>query len=65
MKRYPQHYLCGFVKRNDPVTRRFIQYLSMDTAQVRALVRDRKTGRIVHRPPEEKLWLASTRYEYY
>jgi hypothetical protein len=68
-------YICGLVKRNDPVrqvlavrtacetytdfvhSRRFIQYLSMETGRIRALVRDQKTGLIVHQPPTEELWL--------
>jgi hypothetical protein len=50
-------FLCGHMKRDDPVSRRFIQYLSMETFELRALVRDRKTGRILIQPPKEELWL--------
>ena len=41
-----RNFLCGNIKRDDPVSRRFIQYLSMETWEIRALVRDRKTGRV-------------------
>ncbi|KAF9737169.1 hypothetical protein PMIN06_012378 [Paraphaeosphaeria minitans] len=52
-----RNFICGNVKRDDPVSRRFIQYLSMETCELRALVRDRKTGKILVRPPEEEFWL--------
>ncbi|KAL5383648.1 hypothetical protein DPSP01_005754 [Paraphaeosphaeria sporulosa] len=52
-----RNFICGNVKRDDPVSRRFIQYLSMETWEIRALVRDRKTGKILVRPPEEEFWL--------
>jgi hypothetical protein len=41
-----RNFICGNIKRDDPVSRRFIQYLSMETWEIRALVRDRKTGRV-------------------
>ena len=52
-----RNFLCGNIKRDDPVSRRFIQYLSMETWELRALVRDRKTGRVLITPPEEELWI--------
>lgn len=52
-----RNFLCGNVKRDDAVSRRFIQYLSMETWEIRALVRDRKTGKILVRPPEEEFWI--------
>lgn len=52
-----RNFICGHIKRDDPVSRRFIQYLSMETWELRALVRDRKTGRILIQPPREELWL--------
>jgi hypothetical protein len=45
------------MKRDDPASRRFIQYLSMQTHTALALVRDVKTGRILVKPPERELWL--------
>jgi hypothetical protein len=52
-----RNFVCGHIKRDDPVSRRFIQYLSNETWEIRALVRDRKTGRILIQPPKEELWL--------
>jgi hypothetical protein len=52
-----RNFICGHIKRDDAVSRRFIQYLSNETWEIRALVRDRKTGRILIQPPKEELWL--------
>lgn len=52
-----RNFVCGHVKRDDPVSRRFIQYLAMETWELRALVRDAKTGRVLISPPEDELWL--------
>lgn len=52
-----RNFICGHIKRDDPVSRRFIQYLSMETFEFRALVRDPKTGRTLVEPPDEELWL--------
>ena len=43
--------------RNDAATRRFIQYLSMQSSSVVCLVRDAKTGRTFVSPPEDQLRL--------
>lgn len=48
--------MCGHMKRNDPVTRRFIQYLVMHAGELLVLARDGKTGRVVTAPTEEHLW---------
>lgn len=48
--------IVGHMKRNDPVTRRFIQYLLMRTGELLVMVRDGKTGRVITAPPEEHLW---------
>jgi hypothetical protein len=60
-----QHYvaecknmICGYMKRNDAVSRRFIQYLVMNPRGALILVRDGRTGKIITRPPEEHLWVA-------
>ena len=52
-----RNFIAGYVKRNDPASRRLIQYLSMQTYRVLLLVRDAKTGEIVISPPKEQLWL--------
>ena len=59
-----RNFICGNIKRDDPVSRRFIQYLSMETWEIRALVRDRKTGRVLIQPPEEELWLMREKSGY-
>lgn len=52
-----RNFICGHIKRDDAVSRRFIQYLSMETWELRALVRDRKSGKILISPPEDELWI--------
>ncbi|KAH0489941.1 hypothetical protein TgHK011_001430 [Trichoderma gracile] len=58
-----QHDICegrniivGHMKRGDPVTRRFLQYVTMRTGELLVLVRDGKTGRVITAPPDEHLW---------
>ncbi|KAF7546260.1 hypothetical protein G7Z17_g8560 [Cylindrodendrum hubeiense] len=48
--------LAVHMKRSDPVTRRFLQYLMIRTGELLVLVRDGKTGRVITAPPEEHLW---------
>lgn len=48
--------IVGHMKRNDPITRRFLQYLVMRSGYLLVLVRDGKTGRVITAPPEEHLW---------
>lgn len=50
-------FICGQMRRNDPVTRRFIQYLSMMSSKVLVLARDGKSGKILLEPHEEQRWL--------
>lgn len=52
-----RNFVCAHIKRNDPVSRRFIQYLAMQTNTLCVLVRDAKTAQILVKPPEEELWL--------
>ena len=52
-----RNFMCANIKRNDPATRRFLQYLAMQTSKVLVLVRDAKTGRILTSPPDDELWL--------
>lgn len=47
-----------------PVSRRFVQYLSMQSAQICVLVRDVSTGRILVEPPTEHLWLVRRPVQY-
>ena len=49
--------MCANIKRNDPVTRRFLQYLSMQSCEVCVLIRDAKTSEILRSPPDKELWL--------
>ena len=53
--------MCCHIKRNDPASRRFCQYLSMLSDRVLVLIRDVKTGQILTKPPEapeNQNWLA-------
>ena len=50
-------FVCAHIKRNDPTSRRLVQYLSMQTARLIILVRDAQTGSILVKPPEKELWL--------
>ena len=59
-----RNFVCAHMKRNDPVSRRFIQYTTMETSRLLILVRDGKTGRIIWTPPEDELWLARTKHGY-
>lgn len=53
---HARNIIAGHMKRNDPVTRRFLQYLMMRTGEVLLLVRDGKTGRVITAPPVDQLW---------
>lgn len=55
--REARNIICGHMKRNDPVSRRFIQYLALETSQVVIVARDVKTGRVLVQPPRDELWL--------
>ncbi|UKZ52655.1 hypothetical protein TrVGV298_006436 [Trichoderma virens] len=48
--------IVGHMKRRDPVTRRFLQYLTMRTGELLVLVRDGKNGRVITAPPDAHLW---------
>ncbi|KAI1773620.1 hypothetical protein F4818DRAFT_449017 [Hypoxylon cercidicola] len=48
--------IVGHMKRNDPATRRFLQYLTMRSSEVLVLVRDGKTGKILTAPEKDQLW---------
>lgn len=51
-----RNYICAHMKRDDPVTRRFIQSCVMNTGDYLTFVRDAKTGRVITAPPEEERW---------
>ncbi|KAI1620384.1 hypothetical protein EDD37DRAFT_177569 [Exophiala viscosa] len=59
-----RNWICAQMKRNDPVSRRFIQYASMRALEIMILVRDGRTGRIIVQPPEKELWLERRRGGY-
>lgn len=48
--------MIGHMKRGDPVTRRFLHYMSMRRGEVLLLVRDGKTGRVITAPDDQQLW---------
>ncbi|RYP36854.1 hypothetical protein DL767_003244 [Monosporascus sp. MG133] len=48
--------VVGYMKRNDSVTRRFIQYCTMRTGDILILVRDGRTGKIATSPTNDELW---------
>ena len=59
-----RNFTCGHVKRDDPVSRRFLQHLTMQTSKIAVLIRDGKTGKVVYEPPplagperEDNTWL--------
>ncbi|KAK7510175.1 uncharacterized protein IWZ02DRAFT_386339, partial [Phyllosticta citriasiana] len=52
-----RNFICGHVKRDDPVSRRFVQYLALMTNRVVLFARDVKTGRVLVQPPKAELWL--------
>ena len=63
-----RNFVCAHVNRNDPASRRFLQYLTMRTDSVLCLIRDAKTGKVLHKPPLsapgddcDNLWLARER----
>jgi hypothetical protein len=49
--------ICGYMHRNEPHVRRFIQYCIMRRGQILILVRDGKTGAILTAPDEEHRFL--------
>jgi hypothetical protein len=49
--------IAAHIKRNDPISRRLVQYLAMQAGHIELLVRDAKTGKILVEPLEEHRWL--------
>lgn len=56
-----RNYVCAHMKRNDPVTRRFIQYALMRPSAHLILVRDGRDGRIVVAPDKQHRWITRSR----
>ncbi|KAK2771436.1 hypothetical protein FQN52_000501 [Onygenales sp. PD_12] len=52
-----RNYICAQMCRSDPATRRFLQYVSMQTSRMMLVVRDAKTGKIIVKPPDDQAWL--------
>ncbi|KAK4693776.1 hypothetical protein P7C71_g3680, partial [Lecanoromycetidae sp. Uapishka_2] len=52
-----RNFMCANINRNDPVMRRFCQYIAMKSSSIVVVIRDAKTGRIVFQPPRDELWL--------
>jgi hypothetical protein len=52
-----RNFMCAHIKRDDPISRRLVQYLSMQSHQLVVLVRDAETGKLLIRPPEDQRWL--------
>ncbi|KAK8122214.1 MFS allantoate transporter [Apiospora sp. TS-2023a] len=48
--------IVGHMKRNDSVTRRFIQYCIMRAGELLIMVRDGKTGDVITSPNPDQLW---------
>ncbi|KAH0184924.1 hypothetical protein KCV03_g8576, partial [Aureobasidium melanogenum] len=56
-----RNFVCAHMKRNDPVTRRWIQYAVMESYKMAIMVRDGRTGNVIVEPPEEHKWLIRTK----
>lgn len=56
-----RNFVCAHMKRNDPVTRRWIQYAVMESYKMAIMVRDGRTGNIIVQPPQEHKWLIRTK----
>lgn len=52
-----RNFICAHIKRDDPVSRRLVQYLSMQSHTLMVLVRDAETGKLLVKPEEEERWL--------
>lgn len=52
-----RNFICAHIKRDDPVSRRLIQYLAMQSHTLIVLVRDAETGKLLIKPEEEERWL--------
>lgn len=53
--------ICGYMKRNVPVTRRFIQHALMRRGEIVIMVRDGRTNKILAGPDPRQLWIKRTK----
>ena len=54
----PRNFICASIKRNDPASRRLLQYLTMRSDSLLVLIRDAAVGgKILSSPPEDQKWL--------
>lgn len=56
-----RNWLCGHIKRDDPISRRLIEYLSNQRQGLLILVRDAESGKLIVKPSEEHRWLYRTK----
>ncbi|KAL3426787.1 hypothetical protein PVAG01_00296 [Phlyctema vagabunda] len=52
-----RNFMCAHINRNDPASRRLIQYLAMQAHELLVLVRDAVDGTLIVKSPEEERWL--------
>ncbi|KAK3680976.1 hypothetical protein B0T22DRAFT_523758 [Podospora appendiculata] len=57
-----RNFICAHMKRNYPVTRRYIHYALMRPGEHMILVKDGKTGRVIAAPNEEHRWIVRTAF---
>jgi len=56
-----RNFIYADMKRNDPVTHRFIQYVLMRPGNLLILVKVGRTGRVVVAPDEKHRWISRLR----
>ena len=56
-----RNFVCAHMKRNDPVTRRFIQHATMCPSEQMILVRDGIDRRIIVAPDQKDRWIIRSR----
>jgi len=54
-----RNFVCAHIKRDDPASRRLIQYLSMEPLLM--IARNPKTGKILFQPREEDCWFVRSK----
>ncbi|TVY65640.1 hypothetical protein LSUE1_G006522 [Lachnellula suecica] len=52
-----RNFMCAHIKRDDQISRRLIQYLSMQSREVLVLVRDAESGKLFITPDEDQRWI--------
>lgn len=56
VKIHVRNIMVAHMKKDNPVTERFLHYITMQSVRLLLLVRDGKQGRIVTTPPADQLW---------